>query len=87
MQAAVIEYARNVCGLKKAHSEEFDKETPDKLVYFMPEGDKEQMGGTMRLGARETVIQPGSLAHELHGKTNISERHRHRYEVNPSYVK
>ena len=52
MQAAVIEYARNVCGLKNAHSEEFDKETPNKLVYFMPEGDKEQMGGTMRLGAR-----------------------------------
>ena len=68
MQAAVIEYARNVCNLKGAHSEEFDKETPHKLVMFMPEGDKEQMGETMRLGARKTVLEPNSLAHELYGK-------------------
>jgi CTP synthase len=54
---------------------------------FMPEGDKEQMGGTMRLGARETILTPNSLAHDLYGKENISERHRHRYEVNSEYVK
>ena len=54
---------------------------------FMPEGDKEKMGGTMRLGARETILKPNSLAYDLYEKQNISERHRHRYEVNADYVK
>lgn len=53
----------------------------------MPEGDKEQMGGTMRLGARETVIEPNSLAFKLYNQELVSERHRHRYEINVEYVK
>lgn len=57
-----------MCNLKGAQSEEFDKEAVHKLVMFMPEGDKEQMGGTMRLGARETILKTNSLAYELYGK-------------------
>lgn len=57
-----------MCNLKGAQSEEFDKEAVHKLVMFMPEGDKEQMGGTMRLGARETILKTDSLAYELYGK-------------------
>lgn len=54
MQAAVVEYARNICGIKQANSEEFTKDSEHNVVIFMPEGDKTKMGGTMRLGARET---------------------------------
>ena len=60
MQLAVIEYARNVCGLSNAGSEEFDMSAPDRVVIFMPEGDRDSMGGTMRLGLRETHFQIGS---------------------------
>lgn len=91
MQAAVIEYARNVLGRERAHSAEFVQELKkdqEDVVMFMPEGDRKIMGGTMRLGARETVLKKGSLAYEVYGggDGNIMERHRHRYEVNPAVV-
>lgn len=62
-EIAVIEYARNVCGLQSANSEEFDAATPDKVVIFMPEIDKTQMGGTMRLGSRETKFKVDPRVH------------------------
>lgn len=90
MQIAVIEYARHVCGLAKATSEEFDAHAEHRLIIFMPEGSKDTMGGTMRLGSRETHFQAGSehsKLRALYGEaTVIEERHRHRYEVNPEYV-
>ncbi|KAF2277705.1 CTP synthase [Westerdykella ornata] len=90
MQIAVIEYARNVCGIKGATSEEFNGEAADKLIMFMPEVDKETMGATMRLGLRPTLFQPGSEWSRLRAlyaeKEEILERHRHRYEVNPEYI-
>lgn len=89
MQLAVVEYARNVCGLSDAGSEEFEPCTRPVIVY-MPEIDKEKMGGTMRLGKRPTIFQPGtewSHSRKLYGdKTDVWERHRHRYEVNPQMV-
>jgi len=87
MQIMVIEYARNVCGLKNANSAEFDEETKHPVVMYMPEIDQEKMGGTMRLGARVCYITTLSLAHRLYNKTEIAERHRHRYEINPLYIK
>jgi len=86
MQTACIEYARNVCGLAKANSGEFDPATPHRIIYKLRElTGVEEMGGTMRLGAWECVIEPGSLAAKAYGKTQISERHRHRYEFNREY--
>jgi CTP synthase len=58
----------------------------EDVVIFMPEGDRERMGGTMRLGARETVLKDGSISRKLYDKEKIMERHRHRYEVNPLMV-
>ncbi len=88
MQASVIEYCRNVLSIEKAHSAEFisDLKKDEEAVIFMPEGDKERMGGTMRLGARETILKEGSAARRLYGKEKVMERHRHRYEVNPALV-
>ena len=131
MQLAVIEYARTICNMPNANSEEFDKETEDRVVIFMPEVDRTTMGATMRLGLRPTHFQPGSEFSKLRrlyegkaqngvtlnatadgnlpngappteGMSNgavvdnpdsehtspliVNERHRHRYEVNPSYV-
>jgi hypothetical protein len=90
MQIAVIEYARNVCGIKDATSEEFDGNAANKLIMFMPEVDKTTMGASMRLGLRPTLFQPGSEWSRLRalyaGKDEILERHRHRYEVNPDYI-
>jgi CTP synthase len=86
MQAAVIEYARSFADIPTAHSAEFQDDLvadEDDVVIFMPEGDRERMGGTMRLGARETILRKGSLARKLYGHERIMERHRHRYEVNP----
>jgi CTP synthase len=86
MQAAVIEYARSFADIPTAHSAEFQDDLvpgEDDVVIFMPEGDRERMGGTMRLGARETILRKGSLARQLYGHERIMERHRHRYEVNP----
>jgi len=86
MQTACIEYARNVCGLAKANSGEFDPATPHRIIYKLRELiGVEEMGGTMRLGAWDCVLEPDSLAAKAYGKTQISERHRHRYEFNREY--
>src|SRR5580704_6937277 len=86
MQTACIEYARNVCGLKDANSGEFDPATPYRIIYKLRElTGVEEMGGTMRLGAWDRVMEPDSLAAHAYGKTEISERHRHRYEFNREY--
>ncbi|HNP24312.1 MAG TPA: CTP synthase [Panacibacter sp.] len=87
MQMAVIEFARNVLGLKEAHSTEMDVNTPEPVIDMMEEQKKiKMMGGTMRLGAYPCEIVEGSLAHKIYGKTSISERHRHRYEFNNKYL-
>jgi len=89
MQAAVIEYTRAKLLRPRANSREFapDCSEEDAAVIFMPEGDREVFGGTMRLGARRTTLAPGSLAAALYGDApSVLERHRHRYEVNPSLV-
>jgi len=86
-QLAVIEYARNELGLDGAHSTEIEPETPYPVIDLLPEQyDLEDLGGTMRLGAHDTQIEPGTLAHEVYGDTSCTERHRHRYEVNPEYI-
>ncbi|KAL2524690.1 CTP synthase family protein [Abeliophyllum distichum] len=89
MQIAVIEFARSVLGLQDANSTEFDPDTQNPCVIFMPEGSKTHMGGTMRLGSRRTYFQStSSTSAKLYGcKIFIDERHRHRYEVNPDMVK
>lgn len=90
MQIAVIEYARNVLHIENAESAEMHAEASEPLIIFMPEGSKTHLGGTMRLGIRPTLFQPGSeWSHlrQLYGEAvQILERHRHRYEVNPDYV-
>ncbi|KAL7628191.1 CTP synthase ura7 [Parahypoxylon ruwenzoriense] len=90
MQVAVIEAARNICGYGDATSEEFDANAEHRVVIFMPEGSKEIMGGTMRLGTKTTHFQPESewsKLRALYGDGAVmEERHRHRYEVNPDYV-
>ncbi|KAH9883614.1 CTP synthase N-terminus-domain-containing protein [Xylariomycetidae sp. FL2044] len=90
MQVAVIEYARHMCNLTHATSEEFKAQAEDKVIIYMPEVDKTQMGGTMRLGLRPTLFQPGSewsKLRALYGEApDVHERHRHRYEVNPEYI-
>ncbi len=97
MQLAVIEYARDVAGLEKAHSTELNPETPDPVVALITEwtrgdGAREQrsaasdLGGTMRLGGQECTLEPDSLSARCYGRTTIIERHRHRYEVNGNYV-
>ncbi|RPB12948.1 CTP synthase [Morchella conica CCBAS932] len=90
MQIAVIEYARNVCGMEGAHSVEISAHTDHPVIIFMPEGSKTHLGGTMRLGIRPTIWQPGSewsKLRQLYGNSDeILERHRHRYEVNPEYI-
>jgi CTP synthase len=85
-QWAVVEYARSVCGLTQASSTECHPDSPHKVILKLRELlGVEEMGGTMRLGAYECVIEEGSLAHQIYGKTRISERHRHRYEFNQEY--
>jgi CTP synthase len=86
MQTACIEYARNVCGLAKANSGEFDPSTPHRIIYKLRELiGVEEMGGTMRLGAWTCILQPDSLAARAYRTNEISERHRHRYEFNREY--
>jgi CTP synthase len=86
MQTATIEFARNVCKLNGANSSEFDPATPHRVIYKLRElTGVEEMGGTMRLGAWTCLLEPGSKAAEAYGKTEISERHRHRYEFNREY--
>ncbi|TKX75986.1 CTP synthase [Halorubrum sp. GN11_10-6_MGM] len=86
-QMAVVEHARNVLGLDGAHSAEIDADTPHPVIDLLPEQyETEDMGGTMRLGAHETDIEPDTLAAEVYGADSCTERHRHRYEVNPEYI-
>ncbi|MCA1983679.1 CTP synthase [Nocardioides nematodiphilus] len=91
LQSMVIEYSRNVLGLEKAASTEFDPNTPEPVIATIEEqkayvegaGD---LGGTMRLGSQPADLQKGSIAAEVYGATRVEERHRHRYEVNNDYV-
>ena len=86
MQIAVIEYARDVLGLTDANSGEFDAESKHKVIDFMPgQSDEIDKGGTLRLGAYPCVIKPKTTMERCYGKTEISERHRHRYEFNNDY--
>jgi CTP synthase len=97
MQVAVIEFARHVAGLKDAHSTEFTHGTPHPVIALITEwrdasGQLEQreeggdLGGTMRLGAQQCALVPGTLAHRLYAAGTITERHRHRYEFNNRYL-
>src|SRR5690606_14790186 len=97
MQLAVIEYARNVAGLVGAHSTEFDPDTPHPVIALITEWQNRDgriarpdapsdLGGTMRLGGQECVLDPDSVARRIYGQDRISERHRHRYEVNNHYL-
>lgn len=86
MQVMIVEFARHVLGLEKAHSTEVDKNTPDPVISMLSEQRQIQnLGGTMRLGAYPCDVKKGTLAHTAYGKTLISERHRHRYEFNNRY--
>jgi CTP synthase len=88
MQTLVIEFARNVCGLEKANSTEFEPATPHRVIYKLRElTGVDEMGGTMRLGAYTCLLEEGSLARQAYGAGEISERHRHRYEFNREYEK
>jgi CTP synthase len=85
-QLAVIEFARNVCGLENANSTEINPDTPHPVIDLMPEQRGiENKGATMRLGAHKIIIKKGTLAHRLYGAEEIYERHRHRWEVNPKH--
>ncbi len=90
MQLAVVEFARDVLGLKKANTTEINPKTPDPDIDIMPEQKKniaeKNDGATMRLGAYPAVLGKGTIAETAYGKRQISERHRHRYEVNPHYI-
>ncbi|MEE8364885.1 MAG: CTP synthase [Gammaproteobacteria bacterium] len=97
MQVAVIEYARNVLGLRKAHSSEFNPKTPDPVIALISEwlnqdgsiekrDEKVDLGGTMRLGAQICKLVPGTLTRKAYGADEINERHRHRYEFNNNYL-
>jgi CTP synthase len=90
LQCMTIDVARHLVGMAKANSTEFDPDTPDPVISTMPDqvdivAGNADMGGTMRLGAYPAVLTPGSLAAEAYGGTTVSERHRHRYEVNNAY--
>ena len=86
MQMAIVEFARDVIGYKDANSIELDPETAHPVIALMPEQNGvEDLGGTLRLGAYPCILKEGSKARELYGTEEISERHRHRYEVNNDY--
>jgi CTP synthase len=86
LQCAVIECARNLAGLAGADSTEFDENTPHRVIYKLRDLlGIEEMGGTMRLGACPAELAPGSFARTAYGEERISERHRHRYEVNQEF--
>ena len=97
MQVALIEYARNVAGLENAHSTEFDPDSPHPVVGLITEwldaegqvelrSEQSDLGGTMRLGGQQCYLKPDSKAREIYGDEWITERHRHRYEVNNNYI-
>jgi CTP synthase len=97
MQLAVVEFSRNIAGIRGAHSVEFDRNTPDPVIYLMTEwydfrtgkvetrNENSDMGGTLRLGAYPCVLTAGTLAAAAYQQETISERHRHRYEFNTAY--
>ena len=96
MHVATIEYARHKAGLKNANSTEFDAHTPEPVIALIDEWEdadgsiqkrdaQSDLGGTMRLGAQTSDVQPGTLAHQIYGDT-VTERHRHRYEANTKYL-
>ena len=97
LQVAVIEFARNVAGLKGAHSTEFERKAPHPVIGLITEwqdqsgklekrSEMSDLGGTMRLGAQECLLKPGTLAHKYYGADKVMERHRHRYEFNNNYL-
>ena len=86
MQVATIEFARNVCGINDANSTEFDKDTPNPVISLLEEQrGVRNKGASMRLGTWPTKIVPGTLAEKIYGGTEVTERHRHRYEFNMKY--
>ena len=91
MQLAVVEFARDVLKLRGANTTEIDPKTKYPVIDILPEQKKlmaeKNYGGTMRLGAYPAVLEKGSIAAAAYGRTHISERHRHRYEVNPPFIK
>ncbi len=87
VQLMVVEWARNVAGMKDAHSTEFSKTTSSPVIDFLPEQKQiSRMGGTMRLGAYEAILKKGTRAYSAYKTESVFERHRHRYEVNPDYM-
>lgn len=86
MQLAIVEFARNMCGLADAASSELFPETTNPVIHILPEKENlEDIGGTLRLGSYPCVLKEGTRAYELYGQKDIAERHRHRYEVNNDY--
>jgi len=87
LQLAVLEFARNVCKIEGANSEEFDASAKDLLIKYLPgQNENVDMGGTLRLGDHKAYLNPGTKIFEVYGKNDVaSERHRHRYEVNPEF--
>jgi CTP synthase len=86
-QLANVEFARNVLGMGDANSTEFDAHTAHPVVDLLPEQKNvTKKGATMRLGAQSVIVEKGSAAEKLYGATEIQERHRHRYEINPHYI-
>ncbi len=90
LQMAVVEFSRNVCDMKKAHTAEVAPRTPQTVIDILPEQKaklaKKDYGATMRLGDYKAVLEKGSIVAEAYGSTKVIERHRHRYEVNPKYI-
>ena len=86
LQLAVVEFARNICNLKGANTTEIDEKTPHPVIDYIPEQRSvKSKGGTMRLGSCKAVLQKGTIVQSLYNADEASERHRHRYEVNPAY--
>ncbi|MFA5393680.1 MAG: CTP synthase [Candidatus Ratteibacteria bacterium] len=87
LQIAVVEFARNVCGWKNAHSTEFNPQTAHPVIALLPsQKDLKNLGGTMRLGGYPCVLAAKSISRRAYGKNRINERHRHRFEVNPEFL-
>ncbi len=87
MQLAVVEYARNVCGLDGAHTTEVDPKTEHPVICILPEQEEVKgLGGTMRLGGHDVAVKKDTVAHKLYGSENVRERFRHRYNVNTKYI-
>lgn len=86
MQLMVAEYARHVCGLEQANSTEVDEDTPHPVIDILPKQRQiDNKGGTMRLGAESTYIREETKAYDIYQQSEIKERFRHRYELNPNY--